>query len=614
MKRDFQAFKNRTAVTKEERLRQRKNCAAIVKDKAARLRGANDNFLITVRLSGSFVPLVTVLFVAKGADTMPKRRANGEGNIRKRKDGRWEGRYTAGYDPESGKRIIKNVLGKTQAEVKEKLKTAISESQRLDVSKAGNYTVASWVRTWYEVYAEPRIRPNTKAYYANYIENHIIPGIGSIPLDKLTTIQIQRFYNNLQKSGRVQRKNFPELKDKSLSPRVVRGVHTLLHNCLEQAVAEHLLLANPAQGCKLPQLEKKEMKILPQEKIGLYLAEAEKRGLLAAFYLELTTGLRRGELLALQWTDLDIENRTLAVTKQVNRINGELVVSPPKTRNSIRTLALPQQAVDLLIAEHKKHPRNPYMFPSPKTGTMYDPDAFRRTHDKILKAIGAEHIRFHDLRHTFATLSLKSGVDVKTLSGALGHYSAISDKNDFRRNEKACKMLTAKYRLHFANGKDHIKEERLRPYDRAKHEIYKALKEELPKVQNWADLKDALADRDIDMKFKVSRTTREIQGVKFEYNGFSFSGSKISREFSYLNIDNRLEENACASLFESPKQESRHKEEKVQQSVSHSDDGSGISLGLLNGNSSYDATAAEEAEFNRLMKKKKAKRKRGFHL
>ena len=118
---------------------------------------------------------------------MPKRRANGEGNIRKRKDGRWEGRYTAGYDPESGKRIIKNVLGKTQAEVKEKLKTAISESQRLDVSKAGNYTVASWVRTWYEVYAEPRIRPNTKAYYTNYIENHILPGIGSIPLDKLTT-------------------------------------------------------------------------------------------------------------------------------------------------------------------------------------------------------------------------------------------------------------------------------------------------------------------------------------------------------------------------------------------------------------------------------------------
>ena len=430
------SFQNRTAETKENApsnaefavLKPKENAPAAQKLRRNRQRKerckADDNFLITIPFSSSFVPLITVLFVAKGADTMPKRRANGEGNIRKRKDGRWEGRYTAGYDPETGKRIIKNVLGKTQAEVKEKLKAAISESQRLDVSKAGNYTVASWVRTWYEVYAEPRIRPNTKSYYTNYIENHIIPGIGDVPLDKLTTIQIQRFYNNLQKSGRVQRKNFPELKDKSLSPRVVRGVHTLLHNCLEQAVAERLILTNPAQGCKLPQLEKKEMKILPQEKIGLYLAEAEKRGLLAAFYLELTTGLRRGELLALQWTDLDVESKTLSITKQVNRINGELVVSPPKTRNSIRTLALPQQAVDLLIAEHKKHPRNPYLFPSPKTGTMYDPDAFRRTHDKILKAIGAEHIRFHDLRHTFATLSLKSGVDVKTLSGALGHYSA----------------------------------------------------------------------------------------------------------------------------------------------------------------------------------------------
>ena len=365
---------------------------------------------------------------------MPKRRANGEGNIRKRKDGRWEGRYTAGYDPESGKRLIKNVLGKTQAEVKEKLKTAISESKKLDIAKAGSYTVASWMKTWYEVYAEPRIRPNTKAYYTNYIENHIIPGIGSVPLDKLTTIQIQRFYNTLQKTGRVQRKNFPPLKDASLSPRVVRGVHTLLHNCLEQAVAERLILTNPAQGCKLPQLEKKEMKILPQEKIGMYLAEAERRGLLAAFYLELTTGLRRGELLALQWTDLDVENRTLAVTKQVNRINGELVVSPPKTRNSVRTLALPQQAVDLLIAEHQKHPRNPYLFPSPKTGTMYDPDAFRRTHDKILKAIGAEHIRFHDLRHPYVKHT------TKIFSLRLMNFQAQAYPDARRKTRGACQL------------------------------------------------------------------------------------------------------------------------------------------------------------------------------
>ena len=175
-------------------------------------------------------------------------------------------------------------------------------------------------------------------------------------------------------------------------------------------------------------------------------------------------------------------------------------------------------------------------------------------------------------------------------------------------------MLTAKYRLHFANGKDHINEERLRPYDRAKHEIYKALKEELLNAKSWNELKDALADRDIGMKFKVSRTTREMQGVKFEYGGFSFSGSKVGREFSYMSIDNRLEDNACASLLESAQQKPKHEEAEVQQSTSHLDEEASISLGLLNGSSSYDATAAEEAEFNRLMKKKKAKRKRGFHL
>ena len=355
---------------------------------------------------------------------MPKRRANGEGSLRKRKDGRWEGRYTAGYDPTTGKPIHKNVLAKTQTEAKEKLKQSIADAAKLDMSRAKSYTLASWITLWYEVYAEPRLREKTKDYYRNYIDNHIIPELGDTPLEKLTTIRIQKFYNDLQKSGRIQRYTHIKLKDKGLSTRVVRGIHTLLSNCLDQAVAERLILTNPAKGCKLPKLEKREMKILPEDKIRPYLSEAEKRGLLAAFYLELTTGLRRGELLALLWTDLDVEAKTISVTKQVNRINGKLVVSQPKTQNSVRTLAIPQQAVDLLVAEHKKHPGNPFMFPSPKTGTMFDPDSFRHTHDKILKAIGVEHIRFHDLRHTFATLSLKNGVDVKTLSGALGHYDA----------------------------------------------------------------------------------------------------------------------------------------------------------------------------------------------
>ena len=344
--------------------------------------------------------------------------------MRKRPDGRWEGRYTAGRDPVTGKAIYKNVLAKTQKECKEKLEQAIEKNGKVDVVRSGKYTVAEWVRLWFETYSKPSIREQTAYYYNNYIEKHIVPGIGNIKLDKLTTLQIQQFYNKLKTSGRVQRYEHIELKDKGLSNRFIRGVHGVLNSALEQAVKERLITSNPAEGCKLPKIEKKEMKVLLPEQIGAYLQEANRRGLLPAYYLELTSGLRRGELLALLWTDLDVENMTISVTKQVNRINGQLKVSQPKTSNSIRTIPIPKQAVDLLILEHEKHPDNPYMFPSPKTGTMYDPDSFRHTHEKILAAAGIEHIRFHDLRHTFATLSLQNGVDVKTLSNTLGHYSA----------------------------------------------------------------------------------------------------------------------------------------------------------------------------------------------
>ena len=366
---------------------------------------------------------------------MPKKRANGEGSLRKRKDGRWEGRYTAGNDPATGKPIHKSVLAKTQAEAKEKLKQAIAEAEKLDMSRAKSYTLGAWIKLWYEVYAEPRLREKTKHYYLNYIDNHIVPELGGTPLEKLTTIQIQKFYNDLQKSGRIQRYTHIKLKDKGLSTRVVRGIHTLLNNCLEQAVAERLILSNPAKGCRLPKLEKREMKILPEDKIGPYLAEAERRGLLAAFYLELTTGLRRGELLALLWTDLDVENMTISVSKQVNRINGELVVSQPKTPNSIRKLAIPQRAVDLLVEEHAKHPHSPHLFVSPKTGTMFDPDSFRHTHEKILKAIGAEHIRFHDLRHPYVKHT------TKIFSLRLMDFQAQACPDARRKTRGACRLL-----------------------------------------------------------------------------------------------------------------------------------------------------------------------------
>ena len=354
---------------------------------------------------------------------MAKKRANGEGSIRKRADGRWEGRYTAGYHPETGKRIIKNVLGKTQAECKAKLKKAIEESQALDISRASEYTVAAWLRTWFELYAKPHIRPSTMNYYHRNIEQHIIPAIGDIPLNKLTTRDLQKLYNDLQSNGRLRK---VQKKEKTgLSNSTVRGIHMMLHNALDRAAKEKLILTNPTENCIIPKIEKQEMKILRPDPISSYLNAAERRNALPMFYLELVSGLRKGELTALLWSDLDIQNRTISVSKQyVKNPNGELALTRPKTETSVRKVSIPQEAVDLLISEHDKHPDNPYMFPSPITGEMYYPDSIVNLHKKILKDAGLPHIRFHDLRHTFATLALQNGVDVKTVSSMLGHYDA----------------------------------------------------------------------------------------------------------------------------------------------------------------------------------------------
>ena len=135
----------------------------------------------------------------------------------------------------TGKAIYKNVLAKTQKECKEKLDRAIEKNGKVDVIRSGKYTVAEWVRLWFETYSQPSIREQTAYYYNNYIEKHIVPGIGDIKLDKLTTIQIQQFYNKLKTSGRVQRYEHIELKDKGLSNRFIRGVHSLLNSALEQA-------------------------------------------------------------------------------------------------------------------------------------------------------------------------------------------------------------------------------------------------------------------------------------------------------------------------------------------------------------------------------------------
>ena len=353
---------------------------------------------------------------------MAKRRANGEGSIRKRKDGRWEGRYTAGYDPKTGKRKVKSVLGKTQAEVKEKLKAAMEQAQQVDVIRAEDYTVATWLRTWYELYSKPNVRPSTAEYYRRSIELHVGPRIGDIKLNQLTGRDLQKLYHDLLENGRLRKAQ--RAKTPGLSGATVRGIHMMLHNALDRAVKERLILRNPTEDCIIPKIERQEMKILQPEDMRAYLQAADRRGVLPMFYLELVSGIRKGELVALLWDDLDQQRRTISISKQAAARGGKILASRPKTETSVRKISIPQEAVELLRREHEKHPDSPCLFPSPLTGEMYHPDSVVNLHKKILRDAGLPHLRFHDLRHTFATMALQNGVDVKTVSAMLGHYDA----------------------------------------------------------------------------------------------------------------------------------------------------------------------------------------------
>lgn len=354
---------------------------------------------------------------------MAKRRANGDGSIRKRSDGRWEGRYTVGRDPATGKAIYKNVLGKTQAETKQKLKAAMEASAEIDYQKCRDYTVETWVTTWLENYAKLNVRPSSYLSYQGFLKNHIKPQLGSIPLGKLTSPDLQRFCKTLLESGRIQRTEAKN-KPRGLAPKTVRIIHQMLASALEKAAEQKMIAKNPARNCALPKLEHREMRTLTAAQLGAFFREAKDSGVYELYYLDLATGLRRGELLGLKWGDIDMEKGIARIQRAISRQSGKVVEAPLKTKNAYRTLPLSADAVGVLKEQKRKvNGNSEFVFPSPTGGPM-SPDSVLHMLQRVLKRAGLPRIRFHDLRHTFATLALQNGVDVKTVSGMLGHYSA----------------------------------------------------------------------------------------------------------------------------------------------------------------------------------------------
>ena len=352
---------------------------------------------------------------------MAKRRPSGDGMVRKRGDGRWEGRIVVGHK-KNGTPIFQHAYAHTQKELTEKLHQNIERYQDVELTEDSRMTLGEWLDRWLTEYKAGTVRPGTLKSYRCYIAYYIKPQLGDKQVSLVTSQDVQKLYRRLKGNGRVR--EHPRFGSALLDTTINR-LHAIFHQAMEDALHAHIIAKNPTVGATVPKASHAPKRVLTDKELDTFLdAVREDKIWGDFFYVELTTGLRRGELLALRWEDLDIQNRTLSINKSVARQNGKLVLSTPKTPNSIRTVLLPEDTVKLLVEEHERHPANSYLFPSPRTGETWDPDGFRRLHDRIIKEIGAEHVRFHDMRHTFATLSLKSGVDVRTLSETLGHFSA----------------------------------------------------------------------------------------------------------------------------------------------------------------------------------------------
>lgn len=353
---------------------------------------------------------------------MAKKRKKGDGLIYRRSDGRWEGRVVVGYDDKSLP-ITKNVLAKTKYECYEKLEELKNKNENGSIPKhvSPGMAFGRWIDYWYQTYCRPALRDSTRAVYENHIYKHIIPAIGNKPLNKIKENDLQTFYSGLKESGRAIR---AEIYGAGLSDRTVRAVHACCRAALEKAVKLKLIRMNPADMCRLPPKKGKEKQILSDDEMRRLLIQAKEDGFFEMFLLDLTTGMRRGELLALKWEDIDLDSGEVHVTKQIRMKNGETVISSPKTKNAVRTFILPETMLNIM-KDYKKSCNSEWVFPSPiKSDAPRDPTACRKSLTKILERAGCKHVRFHDLRHTFATNALKYGMDVKTLAATIGHASA----------------------------------------------------------------------------------------------------------------------------------------------------------------------------------------------
>ena len=383
------------------------------------------------------------------------RRAKGTGNIRKRTVERggkqytfWEAAVTVGYDPGTGKQIRKTYTGKTQKEVKEKMLAAAAAVQDNDYFEPAKITLAAWLDIWLKDYCADKKYLTVKHYRAQ-CETHIKPALGAVKLSKLTAPQIQGFYNALAQTGKEVRKKDKEtgkeiVQYEPLAAKSIRNIHGVLIKALNVAIDVGYLKTNPADRVTLPRKEKKEISPLNDEQIAAYFKEAAQDEYSALLRIIPFTGLREAEAMGLTWDCVDFETGTIKINKQlVKKPKKDGGFTLAETKNSKIRVIKPAEMVmrilkkrqteqieqrflagDLWQGWQSEQERKTSLVFTTVTGGNLSPQTVYNHCKKVLERVGAGDRCVHDLRHTFAVLSLQNGDDVKTVQGNLGHATA----------------------------------------------------------------------------------------------------------------------------------------------------------------------------------------------
>ena len=364
-----------------------------------------------------------------------KKRANGEGSVWQRPNGTWVAQVSF-TDPATGKPDRKAVSGKTKQEVlkkKRKLETAKDINRLVSNDKI---TLGQWIDRWLEVYKKPALKYSTWYSYKQLADLHIIPALGDKQLDRLQAAEIQAFYNKLSESGRIDMGKQTEGKPPGLSPRTVRLCHVVISGALRQAVKEGLVMWNAAESTEPPKQEKKEITPLTTEQVVFFLDAIKDHELFPIIFVDLGTGLRRGELLNLTWSNTDLVKKTALIKQSLVQVGGKIYPQEDvKTAASRATIKLPNEVVQVLKGVKKDqaayklklgeaYQDNDLVF-CREDGLPFRPDTVYHQYKDLLKEHGMPDVSFHALRHTFCTMLLEHGEELFTVS-KLARHSGVA--------------------------------------------------------------------------------------------------------------------------------------------------------------------------------------------